>query len=449
MQSVNPFTQEVIFNFKELSITEAETKINVCNQAYLSYQKIPLKERAEKLKHLATLLEEGVDQLAKIISLEMGKILSEAKAEVKKCAWVCRYYAENGEEFLKTQEISLSENSKGEIRIEPLGVIMIIMPWNFPFWQVFRVAAPAMMLGNGIALKHASNVQKCAELMEDMFLKAGFPEGLFTNLCVGVESVSKLIPNRHIKALSLTGSETAGRKVAEQAGKELKKCVLELGGSNAFIVLNDADLNQTVEMAVQGRFLNAGQSCIAAKRFLVQDEIHDLFVDKFKKRVKELSLGDPFDEVDLGPLAKVKFAEELHNQIQDSIDQGADLVCGGTHNKALFEPTILINVNEEMPVFREETFGPCAAILRFSSIEEAIEISNKSNYGLGVSVFTENVAAAKKYIPKFNEGAVFFNSFVKSDPRLPFGGVKNSGYGRELSKEGILEFANIKSVYFE
>ncbi len=449
MQSVNPYTQEVIFNFKELSVNEAENKINLCNQAYLSYQKIPLKERAEKLNLLADLLEEKVDELAHTISLEMGKILSEAKAEVKKCAWVCRYYAENGKEFLKTEEISLSDSSKGEIRIEPLGIIMIIMPWNFPFWQVFRVAAPAMMLGNGIALKHASNVQKCAELMEDLFLKAGFPEGLFTNLCIGVASVSKLIPNRHIKALSLTGSEIAGKKVAEQAGKELKKCVLELGGSNAFIVLEDADLDHAVDMAIQGRFLNSGQSCIAAKRFLVQDGIHDLFVDKFKKRVKELTLGNPFDKVDLGPLAKVKFAEELHKQIHDSIDQGAELICGGLHNKALFEPTILVNVKEEMPVFKEETFGPCAAIRRFSSTEEAIEISNKSNYGLGVSVFTKNVAAAEKHIPKFNEGAVFFNSFVKSDPRLPFGGVKNSGYGRELSKEGILEFANIKTVYFE
>lgn len=449
MQSVNPYTQEVIFNFKELSINEAENKINLCNQAFLSYQKIPLKERAEKLKLLADLLEEKVDELAHTISLEMGKILSEARAEVKKCAWVCRYYAENGENFLKTEEISLSDSSKGEIRIEPLGVIMIIMPWNFPFWQVFRVAAPAMMLGNGIVLKHASNVQKCAELMEDLFLKAGFPEGLFSNLCVGVASVSKLIPNRHIKALSLTGSEIAGKKVAEQAGKELKKCVLELGGSNAFIVLEDADHERAVEMAIQGRFLNAGQSCIAAKRFLVHEQLHDLFVEKLYNRVKGLSVGNPFKEGDMGPLAKVKFAEELHKQIHDSIDQGAELICGGMHNKALFEPTILINVNEEMPVFREETFGPCAAIMKFSSIEEAIEISNKCKFGLGVSIFTTNVTAAKKHISKFNEGAVFFNSFVKSDPRLPFGGVKNSGYGRELSKEGILEFANIKTVYFE
>ena len=448
MQSVNPFTQEVIFNFQELSKEEAEKKINSSHQAYLQYQNISYTERALKLLRLADLLEEKVDELAQTISLEMGKVLKEAKAEIKKCAWVCRYYSENGIDFTKTKSIAL-DDSKGEVRIEPLGVVLIIMPWNFPFWQVFRVAAPAMMLGNGIALKHASKVQKCAELIEDLFFEAGFPEHLFSNLSISSNTVSHLIPNKHIKAISLTGSELAGRKVAEQAGKELKKCVLELGGNNAFIVLKDANLEQAVEMAIQGRFLNAGQSCIAAKRFLIHEDIHDLFVEKLKNKVEALSIGNPLEEVDLGPLADVKFAKELDSQIKNSIKKGAKLICGGSHQAALFEPSILTEVNVDMPVFKEETFGPCAAIMKFSSVEEAIELSNDSKFGLGVSVFTSNISGVEKHISRFHEGAVFFNSFVKSDPRLPFGGVKNSGYGRELSKEGLLEFANIKTVYYK
>lgn len=448
MQSINPFNQEKLFDFNELSLSEASERIDFCDKAYLSYKSFDLADRSKLLYKLADLLESQKENLARTITLEMGKLLKEAVAEIEKCAWVCRYYAENASGFLATKKITLDKGERAEVHYEPLGVLLIIMPWNFPFWQVFRVAAPAMMLGNGIVLKHASNVQKCGELMEDLFRQAGFPESLFINLPVSGKKASELISHNKIKAVSLTGSAAAGKKVAATAGKELKKCVLELGGTNALIVLEDADIDLAVKKAIAGRFLNAGQSCIASKRFLIHEKIYEVFMGKFKSEVNALKTGNPLEKVDLGPLAQESFAEELQKQIDESLKMGAHIVCGGTHQKALFEPTIIDNVSMEMPVFKEETFGPCAAVMKISSLDEAIKISNESNYGLGVSVFTQNLSRIRKEVNRFEEGAVFINSFVKSDPRLPFGGVKNSGYGRELSLEGILEFANIKTVHF-
>lgn len=416
------------------------------NTTFLHWQSKKLKERLIFLPNIATLLLENKEEYASIITSEMHKPITQALAEVEKCALLCKYYYENAETFLATKSIK-TDASESYIVYEPLGVILGIMPWNFPFWQVFRFAVPTLIAGNTVVVKHASNVPKCAELIQVIFEQAGFPKGCYQNLPISSNEVANVIANPIIKAVSLTGSEQAGVAVATEAGKHLKKCVLELGGNNAFIILEDANLDKAVATAVNARMQNAGQSCIAAKRFLVHETILDAFLEKFKIAIQNLKTGNPLDkETQIGSLARVDLVEELEQQVQKSIQMGAQIITGGKRDGAFFEPTILTDVTPIMPVFKEETFGPVAAITTFKTIDEAIELSNQSEYGLGVSLFTQDVDFIKTKISAFNEGAVFINEMVKSDPRLPFGGIKKSGYGRELAEEGLKEFVNVKTV---
>jgi succinate-semialdehyde dehydrogenase/glutarate-semialdehyde dehydrogenase len=423
-----------------------ETIIAIADETQILWSKKPLIDRLSFLPNLSSLLIENKEEYASIITSEMHKPITQALAEVEKCALLCKYYYENAETFLATKSIK-TDASESYVVYEPLGVILGIMPWNFPFWQVFRFAVPTLIAGNTVVVKHASNVPKCAELIESIFKAAGFPKECYQNLPIPSNKVSDIIANPIIKAVSLTGSEQAGVAVATEAGKHLKKCVLELGGNNAFIILEDANLDKAVATAVNARMQNAGQSCIAAKRFLVHETIVDAFIEKFKIAIQNLKIGNPLDkETQIGSLARVDLAEELENQVQKSIQMGAQLITGGKRYEAFFEPTILTDVIPTMPVFKEETFGPVAAITTFKTIDEAIELSNQSEFGLGVSLFTQDVDFIKTKISAFNEGAVFINEMVKSDPRLPFGGIKKSGYGRELAEEGLKEFVNVKTV---
>ena len=420
--------------------------LKVSENTQLSWRNLSIQNRISFLPQLAKLLLEKKEEYATCITTEMHKPISQAIAEVEKCALLCNYYYENAETFLATKNIK-TEASESFVTYESLGVILGVMPWNFPFWQVFRFAVPTIIAGNTIVVKHASNVPKSAELIQSIFEQAGFPKGCYQDSPIPSSEVAKVIANPIIKAVSLTGSEQAGIAVATEAGKHLKKCVLELGGSNAFIILEDANLEKAVTTAVNARMQNAGQSCIAAKRFLVQEKIVDEFVAKFKVAIQNLKTGNPLDkETQIGSLARVDLAEELELQVQKSIQMGAKLIVGGNGKDAFYEPTILTNVTTEMPVFKEETFGPVAAIITFKTIEEAIKLSNQSEFGLGVSIFTQDIDFIKTKISAFNEGAVFINDMVKSDPRLPFGGIKKSGYGRELAEDGIKEFVNVKTI---
>ena len=420
--------------------------LKVSENTQLSWRNLSVQKRISFLPQLAKLLLENKEAYATCITTEMHKPISQAIAEVEKCALLCNYNYENAETFLATKNIQ-TEASESFITYEPLGVILGVMPWNFPFWQVFRFAVPTLIAGNTVVVKHASNVPNSAKLIEEIFEKAGFPKGCYLDLPIPSSEVANIIANPFIKSVSLTGSEQAGIAVATEAGKHLKKCVLELGGSNAFIVLEDANLEKAVATAVNARMQNAGQSCIAAKRFLVHENIAGEFVAKFEVAIQNLKTGNPLDkETQIGSLARVDLAEELEVQVQKSIEMGAKLIAGGNRKDAFYEPTILTKVTTEMPVFNEETFGPVAAIITFKTIEEAIKLSNQSDFGLGVSIFTQNIDFIKTKISAFNEGAVFINEMVKSDPRLPFGGIKKSGYGRELAEDGIKEFVNVKTV---
>lgn len=426
-----------------------ETTINRANKTYAIWNNLPLNDRLTFLPILAQHLLENKSVYAAEITSEMQKPIAQAIAEVEKCALLCMYYFENAASFLSAKTIK-TEASESYVTYEPLGVILGIMPWNFPFWQVFRFAIPALVSGNTVVVKHASNVPKCAQLLQDLFEEAGFPLGCYQNLTLSSAEVAVGIAHPMIKAVSLTGSEFAGKAVAEIAGKHLKKCVLELGGNNAFIVLEDADLKAAVATAVNARMQNAGQSCIAAKRFLVHESIAEAFILQFKTALQNLKTGDVFDKAtQIGPLARLDLATELDNQVQKSIAMGAQLIMGGVRDGAFYAPTLLTKVTPQMPVFTEETFGPVVAITTFSNLDEAIALSNQSIFGLGVSVFTQDIAKIKTKIAAFNEGAVFINEMVKSDPRLPFGGVKNSGYGRELAEEGLKEFVNTKTVFIK
>lgn len=411
-----------------------------------TWQENSISKRVIYLQNLQRILLKNKETYARLITTEMHKPITQAIAEVEKCALLCDYYLENAESFLETKKIK-TENSESYVSYEPLGVVLGVMPWNFPFWQVFRFAVPTLTAGNTVVVKHASNVPKCATTIQTIFEEAGFPKGCYQNLPIPSNKVAEVIANPIIKAVSLTGSEQAGIAVATEAGKHLKKCVLELGGNNAFIILEDANLEKAVATAVNARMQNAGQSCIAAKRFLVQESIHDAFVSQFKAAVEKLKSGNPLNnDTQIGSLARVDLAKELEIQVKKSIVMGAQLILGGNRNEAFFEPTILIQVTPVMPVFKEETFGPVAAITSFQTLDDAIKLSNQSDFGLGVSIFTQNIEFIKTKISAFNEGAVFINEMVKSDPRLPFGGIKKSGYGRELAEDGIKEFVNVKTV---
>ena len=423
-----------------------ENKLELSRDTQAIWQKETLEHRISFLPKLAKTLSENKQQYAECITNEMHKPITQAIAEVEKCALLCTFYYENATQFLATKHIK-TDASESFVTYEPLGVILGVMPWNFPFWQVFRFAVPSLTAGNTVVVKHASNVPKSAKLIQTIFDDAGFPKGCYQDLPIPSAEVAQIIANPIIKAVSLTGSEQAGIAVATEAGKHLKKCVLELGGNNAFIVLEDANLEKAVAIAVNARMQNAGQSCIASKRFLVHENIEEAFVSQLKTAVQKLKTGNPLDKTtEIGALAREDLAEELEIQVRKSIEMGAKLVCGGKRTESFYEPTILTNVSVKMPVFKEETFGPVVAITTFKTLEEAIELSNTSEFGLGVSVFTQDIETIKKHISSFNEGAVFINEMVKSDPRLPFGGIKKSGYGRELSEDGIREFVNVKTV---
>ncbi|WP_075351247.1 NAD-dependent succinate-semialdehyde dehydrogenase [Algoriphagus marinus] len=448
-KSINPYNGAVVGQYQAQSESEVNLMLQKAADAFSSWRKVPIESRAAMMVKAGTVLRDNVEEYAQMITLEMGKPISESRAEVNKCAWVCDYYAENASAFLK-DEVIATDAQKSMVKHDPIGCVLAIMPWNFPFWQVFRFAAPTLMAGNTGMLKHASNVFGCAKQIESVFLKAGFPEGVFQNLIVHHDLTETIVSHPAIKAVTLTGSERAGTAVGEIAGRHLKKSLLELGGNNAFIVWEDADIDQAVKTALAARMLNCGQSCIAAKRFILLEGIYEEFVSKFTAGVKELKSGDPMaEDTKVGTLARKDLAEELQSQVQKSIAAGAKLLLGGKQENCYHEPTILGEVKPGMPAFDEETFGPLAAMIRAKDEQDAFRLSELSNYGLGVTVCTTNIEKALSMSGEVSDGAYFINELVKSDPRLPFGGTKNSGYGRELSKDGMMEFINRKTIYIK
>lgn len=445
--SINPYNGKELKSYKNHTKKEISGIIDKADKRFYSWRETSFAERKKLMLAAASELKKNKREYAETMTLEMGKPISQAIAEIEKCAWVCEYYAENAEKQLENEVIK-TDAHKSYVSYEPLGVVLAIMPWNYPFWQVFRFAAPALMAGNIGILKHASNVFGSALNIEKVFKRAGFPENCFTTLLVGSEAVEEIIENEKVKAVTLTGSGPAGSIVASIAGKNIKKTVLELGGSNALVVMKDCDMDKTIDTCVQARFQNTGQSCIAGKRLLIDESVADEFIEKMLIKVRELKSGDPMDEETyVGTLAREDLAKDLEKQVNASVKAGAKIVIGGKRQGAYFEPTVLTKVSEEMAAFKEETFGPALSVTTFKTVGEAIALSNSSKFGLGVSIFTKNIEEAEKLAFQFDEGAVFINELVKSDPRLPFGGIKQSGYGRELSEHGIREFVNRKTVF--
>ncbi len=444
--SINPFSGEVLKEFSSISANEISEKILYADNAFKHWRKTSFDERKKLMLNLANELLSHKAEHSKLISLEMGKLIVEAGLEIEKCARMCRYYAENAEEFL-ANEIIETDAAKSFIAYEPMGVVLGVMPWNFPFWQVLRFAVPSIMTGNVILLKHASNVPQCAIKIEELFISSGFPKNIFQTLIINAKEVASVIENPVVKAVSLTGSEEAGSHVAAIAGKHIKKAVLELGGSDAFIVFEDADMKIAVENAAKSRLGNDGQSCIAAKRFIVSEKIIDEFTQLLKEKFLELKKGNPLDnDTQIGVMAREDLAIELEHQMNKSIALGAQLICGGNRERAFFEPTILSDVKPGMPAFDEELFGPIAPIISFTTEEEAIELANNSTFGLGGSIWLKDVEKGLKLAAQVESGSVYVNTLMKSDQRLPFGGTKKSGFGRELGRQGIHEFVNVKSV---
>lgn len=453
IQSINPFNNTPIKSYQEYSPEQVDASIAAAQEAFLKWRRKSFKERGEVLKKAAQSLRNEKEKLAKIITLEMGKLIGSAMAEVEKCALTCEYFADNAETILKP-EIVQTEAAKSYITYNPLGIILAVMPWNFPLWQVFRFAAPALMAGNVGVLKHASNVPGCALAIEEIFVKAGLPEGAFKTLLVSANKVSRIIENPLIKAATLTGSTSAGRALAGKAGEMLKKTVLELGGSDPYIVLEDADLEEAAKLCMTGRLINCGQSCVAAKRFIVVDCVLEKFQSLCLRHIENLKMGDPMkEETTLSPMARIDLRDELHSQVEKSIAAGAECLCGGEippGEGAFYPVTILTNVKKGMPAYEDELFGPVASIISVKDEQEAIAVANDSLFGLGAAVFTRDVERGERIAAnEIEAGGVFVNDFLKSDPRLPFGGIKMSGYGRELSHYGIKEFVNIKTVYIK
>ncbi|HTQ56812.1 MAG TPA: NAD-dependent succinate-semialdehyde dehydrogenase [Bryobacteraceae bacterium] len=448
--SINPATGETLRTFEPLSAAELEQKLALAAAAFPGYRKTSFTERARWLLNAAGILEKEKQEFGRTMTLEMGKTLKSAVAEAEKCAWACRYYAENGERHLADEAVTTNA-SHSFVHYQPLGCVLAVMPWNFPFWQVFRFAAPALMAGNVGLLKHSSNVPQCALAIEDILRRAGFPPGAFQTLLIGSRETAAVIADERVAAASLTGSEPAGSSVASQCGARIKKTVLELGGSDPFIVMPGADLNDAVNTAVKARTINNGQSCIAAKRFIVDTAIYDEFTQRFVDGMRALRVGDPLaPETDVGPLATGPIRAELHGQVQRALSGGARLLLGGQMMAGpgcFYEPTVLADMPRQSEVSREELFGPVAMLFRARGAAEAIEIANDSPFGLGASVWTRDSAEQARFIDEIQAGAVFVNGMVASDPRLPFGGVKRSGYGRELGVFGIREFVNAKTVW--
>lgn len=448
--SSNPVDGKRIESFPSFDEAQIESALRLVHERFQDWRAVSVADRAERLRQLAGALRGASERLARLATREMGKRLVEARAEVEKCASACDYFAARGPDFL-VDEMIASDAGRSLVAWQPLGPILLVMPWNFPFWQALRQAVPATLAGNTVLLKHASNVPGCAAALEETFLEAGFPRGVFVNLPVGSDRVESIITDARVRGVSLTGSEGAGRAVAAAAGKALKKTVLELGGSDAFIVLADADLDETVAQALRGRFQNNGETCIAAKRFIVEQSVADAFVEHFRGGVRELRVGDPMDETtDLGPLAREDLLEDLDDQVRRSIEAGAHCVTGGRRLERegfFYAPTLLDHVRPGMAAFDEETFGPVAAVIRAADADDAVRLANASRYGLGGSVWTRDPVRGEDIARRLECGCAFVNGIVKSDPRLPFGGVKDSGYGRELSALGIREFMNAKTVW--
>lgn len=453
IQSINPSTGSLIKNYREMSSNKVDLIIKRAHHAFELWRLISLKDRNVKLRRAAEVLRQRKDQLSRLMALEMGKPLGQGREEIEKCAWTCDYYAQETQKFLSPQIVE-TDASKSYVCFEPLGVILAIMPWNYPFWQVFRFLAPALMAGNGAVLKHASNVPGCAMAIEQIMREAGFPRNLFRTLMIGSQEASRVVENPLIKAVTLTGSTQAGKAVAAKAGAFLKKTVLELGGSDPYLILTDADLNEAVEECVSSRLRNSGQSCIAAKRFIVPKSIKKQIEGLFVSKMQTKKIGPPEDETtDIGPLARRESREQLHKQVQLSIKKGARLLLGGkipSGKGAFYPPTVLTNVRKGMPAYEEELFGPVVSIISARNEREAVRIANESTFGLGAAIFTKNIIHGENIAAQNLEaGCCFVNASVASDPRLPFGGIKESGYGRELSSFGIREFVNIKTIYIK
>ena len=450
--SINPTTGETLATFKALSSEEIDQKLGLAAKAFATYRKSSFAERAESLRKAAMILEDESERLGKLMTREMGKTLKSAIAEAQKCATACRYYAEHGAAQLADVTIE-TNGSRSFIRYQPLGAVLAIMPWNFPFWQVFRFAAPSLMAGNVGLLKHSSNVPGCALAIEDIVKRAGFAEGVFQTLLIEPNQVERVLEDDRVAAVTLTGSEPAGRAVASRAGQQIKKSVLELGGSDPFVVMPSADLEATAKAAVSARTINNGQSCIAAKRFIVAASVYEEFEGLFVKEMSRLTVGDPTDpQTDVGPLATAKIRDELHEQVVRAREGGASVLLGGEKiagSGFFYQPTVLVNVARSSAVFREELFGPVAMLFRVTDAAEAIEVANDSPFGLGSSVWTNEAREAELFVDELEAGQVFVNGPVASDARLPFGGVKRSGYGRELSSVGIHEFVNWKTVWWK
>ena len=428
---------------------EVQAIIEQVHTAWNSWKHTTLAEKKSFMLNAGKILRDDKTKYARIMTIEMGKPIKQAEGEIEKCALVCEYYAEHAASILK-EEIVQTDASKSYVRFDPLGIILAIMPWNFPFWQVFRFAAPALMAGNVGILKHASNVPQCALAIEEVFKKAGFPDHTFRTLLISSKHIDAVIADPRVKAVTLTGSDHAGRAVGACAGKQIKKSVLELGGSDPFIVLDDFNLDATVDAAVYARHMNNGQSCIASKRFIVVEQVADRFLVMFKQKASALKMGDPLDpSVGLGPLAREDLAIQLDQQVKNALAHGATLLLGGKRKGAFYEPTILTNIKKENPAYAEEFFGPVALVFVVRDAEEAIHVANDTPFGLGASIWTRDTKKAEELAQQIEAGCVFVNGFVKSDPRLPFGGVKTSGYGRELSHYGMKEFVNIKTVWIK
>ena len=457
IRSINPATGETLNSFDELSEPQIEESLTRAANAFRNSRRTSLADRSSMMLRVAEILENEKNDYARLMTTEMGKPIKAAAQEAEKCAWVCRYYAETAEKHLADQIVETNA-TKSYVHFQPLGVVLAVMPWNFPFWQVFRFAAPALMAGNVGLLKHASNVPQCALAIADIFSRAGFPEGAFQTLLIGSEAVQDVLEDSRVAAATLTGSEPAGRSVASIAGKQIKKTVLELGGSDPFIVMPSADLKEAVGTAVKARTINNGQSCIAAKRFIVHGQIYDEFEKGFVEAMKALRVGDPMNEsTDVGPLATKQILKDLEEQVQVSVAAGAKILTGAqrvTFEDELaggnfYEPTVLADIPKDSPAFSDEIFGPVASLFRVKDINEAIDLANATTFGLGSAAWTNDSIERDRFVEEIEAGCVFINGMVASDPRLPFGGVKHSGYGRELGEFGIREFVNIKTVWIK
>jgi succinate-semialdehyde dehydrogenase/glutarate-semialdehyde dehydrogenase len=448
--TINPATAETLQTFDSLTDAQLDAKIAAAARTFQTYRRTPLADRAVRMLHAAEILESEQGAFGRTMTTEMGKLLKAGSEEAAKCAWGCRFYAEHARAMLADEPVQ-STATRSFVRYQPLGPILAVMPWNFPFWQVFRLAAPALMAGNVVLLKHASNVPRCALAIEDIFRRAGFPYGVFQTLLIGAAQVQRVLDDPRVAGASLTGSEQAGREVAGAAGRQIKKTVLELGGSDPFIVMPSADMRAAIETAVKARVVNSGQSCIAAKRFIVADTVADAFERGFTERMRSLKVGDPLDPAtEVGPLATRSVLTDLDDQVRRSVAAGARVLTGGhvlDRPGNYYAPTVLTGIKPGSPAYTEELFGPVASLFRVRDLDEAVHLANDTSFGLGSSVWTNDAAERARFIDEIDAGQVFVNGMVVSDPRLPFGGVKNSGYGRELGVYGIREFVNVKTIW--